>query len=139
MHESGHQCSNKSTSCFLPSHPGPTAHGAVQCSVCVCVYESYHRSHHLACGSRRRRRKRFATGLIDTSHFRVCCCAGNMEARDTRGKCKKQGKKRRRERWSGRMKRREQLEGRGAAQEGGRIVAKQAGQLIFYKPGLERS
>lgn len=36
--------------------------------------------------------------------------------------CKRRGRSGEKERWSGKMKRREQLEERGTAQEGGRIV-----------------
>lgn len=53
--------------------------------------------------------------------------------------CKRRGRSGEEERGSGKMKRRERFEKKGDSTGGRKNCWERAGQLIFYKPGLERS
>lgn len=136
VYESGHQINPLPVSCHLILAP---PHMQAYSVLCVRLCKSEHCPHHLACGSHwRRRRDLQAAGLIDTSHFRCLCCGRNMEVSEIRGSVKRRERSGRKARWSGEMKKEEQLEWEDST--GGRKNCEQrVGQLIFYKPGLERS
>jgi len=141
---SGAQINPLPVSCHLIL--APTTHVDIQCCpcvcvcVCVCVCQSDHRPHPLANGSHWRRQKDLqATGLIDTSHFRCLCSGRKYGSEGDKRECKKRAKK-----WRTRemeWKDEEERAGRGKGDSAGgrKNCWERVGQLIFYKPGLERS